>query len=483
MPWLYYYLYGVERVGRASGRKYFGKKDWYRIGATMLIESQKADGSWQSRWGRSDLSTSFALLFLVRGRSAVLFNKLRHGGDWNNRPRDLASLTRWISANFESTVNWQIINTSVPVAEWHDAPILYISGSKSPKFTAADLEAMRTFVHQGGTIFSVTECRGGGFTEGMYDAYKKMFPAYKVANCPRDHELYSIHYRLRGTPRLSVVSNGVRPLVIHTSSDLSLSWQTQKRATRKADYQAAANIFMYVTDKGKAVRRRGTSLWPAKPEVMADTVVTLARLKYKGNWDPEPLAYERFARLMNRHAGTAVKVLGPMAIGELAASGVKLAVLTGTAAFTLPEAEIKALKAFVEGGGTLFIDAAGGESHEVGKGFVVSVEAVLASAFPGKRLWILPPGAPLYTLKDMKIDTVRWRRATRVAMLDTKKPQLQAITVNARPGVIFSRHDITAGLLGVPAAGIYGYHPGDTTDPGTAFKLMRNIVLTATKGP
>ena len=195
------------------------------------------------------------------------------------------------------------------------------------------------------------------------------------------------------------------------------------------------------------------------------------------------LWHTRFARLMDRHAGTAVKVRGPMAIGELAASGAKLAVLTGTEKFTLSEAEIKALKTFVEGGGTVFIDAAGGEEPKAGKGFVASVEAVLAAAFPGQRLASLPPTSPLYTRKGMEIRAVRWRRETRVAMLDTKAPHLRAIRVDGRPGVIFSRHDITAGLLGVPVAGIYGYHPGDVKDPGTAFKLMRNIVLTATKGP
>ena len=480
---LYYYLYGVERVGLASGQKYFGKADWYKTGAQVLLKRQRADGSWRRGWGQSETSTAFALLFLVRGRNAVLFNKLRFDGDWNNRPRDLANLTRWMSTNFESTVNWQIINTSVPVAEWHDAPILYISGYKAPKFTGRDIAAIRTFVHRGGTVLSVAQCRGGGFTEGMYDAYGKMFPKYKPAPCPPEHELYSIHYRLRGAPRLTVVSNGVRPLAIHAGDDLSLSWQQRRYATRKHDFQVAANVFMYVTDKGTALRRRGTTLWPAEATEPPARTVALARLEYEGNCDPEPLAYERFSRLMALETRTGVKVLGPMAVSDLAASGARLAVLTGTGKFKLSADQIKALKAFVTGGGTLFIDVAGGEKPGAGKGFANSVETILAAALPGTKLKRLATTSPLYMLSEMEIKRVRWRRSTRVRSIGGKGPMLETIVVNGRPGVIFSRHDVTAGLLGTPVAGIYGYHPGDVKDPGTAFRLMRNIVLYTYKAP
>ena len=69
-----YTLYGVERIGVASGYKYFGKTDWYAVGSEIVVRGQGADGSWNT-WG-SIPGTAFAMLFLSRGQAPVAFNKL-----------------------------------------------------------------------------------------------------------------------------------------------------------------------------------------------------------------------------------------------------------------------------------------------------------------------------------------------------------------------------------------------------------------------
>jgi prenyltransferase/squalene oxidase-like repeat protein len=46
--WLLYYLYGMERVGRMSGRRFIGDHDWYREGCEKLLKHQKdtLNNSW-----------------------------------------------------------------------------------------------------------------------------------------------------------------------------------------------------------------------------------------------------------------------------------------------------------------------------------------------------------------------------------------------------------------------------------------------------
>ena len=109
--WLYYYLYGVERVGRASGYKYFRDNDWFREGAAFLLEKQDPDGHWRGSGAlMSDLrNTCFALMFLCHGRAPLLFNKLQHGDDWDDKLRDAAGLTHFTQRTLERLLNWQIV--------------------------------------------------------------------------------------------------------------------------------------------------------------------------------------------------------------------------------------------------------------------------------------------------------------------------------------------------------------------------------------
>ena len=70
--WHYYYLYGLERVGVLSKRKFIGKHHWYFEGATLLMESQSG-GAFISKNGYTFTDTCFALLFLKRATNPVKY--------------------------------------------------------------------------------------------------------------------------------------------------------------------------------------------------------------------------------------------------------------------------------------------------------------------------------------------------------------------------------------------------------------------------
>ncbi len=100
-PHPFYCLYGIERAGRLTGRRFFGEKDWYRIGCEYLVNIQQENGSWSGRGQNLDtwppIATSLSLLFLSKGRTPVLISKLAHSGtaregvpeEWNRKRNDV----------------------------------------------------------------------------------------------------------------------------------------------------------------------------------------------------------------------------------------------------------------------------------------------------------------------------------------------------------------------------------------------------------
>ncbi len=527
----FYFLYGIERCGLASGYKYFGTADWYKLGAEYLLKTQQPKGNWVGGIGGADVSTSFALLFLVRGRNAVLFNKLEFPSldagkvvtnDWRCRPRDLAMLTQWISLNFESTRNWQIINLKTPVTEWHDVPILYIAGSLEPSLTAQDIEKLRQYVLQGGTIFSCTECDNpaapNGFHTGIRDIYaKKLFPEYEMVEVPATHELYQkkIEFDLKGKPKFFMISNGVRPLVIHTDEDLPKSWQLNQIGTAANHFQAATNLFMYLTDKGK-LRLKAAHAWPdeAKLTDPQRTTIKIVRLKWGrsedgkhyANWNPEPLSLQRFARLFNGkqesdlqdhviNVGQEVElqVGDPVDLDKVDQRGAKFAILSGVGTVPpLTSAEEAAIKNFVTQGNFLLVEAAGGDQR-----FYASMETSLTKIYGAAAINSLASTSDVFNMKmpDGKLQVIkdpndnskntlmlyRGKTLARVKPRPTTPP-LKAILAKNNPVIFVSQEDISnAGGVGYQSMAVDGYDPGNDID-GSAYRLLRNLVLYACFG-
>lgn len=477
--WQNYYLYSIERVGMASGLKFLGGKDWYSLCARDLLKEQGKDGAWPASGkgirelakgvpaANHDVSTAFALLFLARGRNPILFNKLQYEGTWNCRPRDLANLCEWITGSFEKRVNWQIIDMQADVEDWHDAPILYISGKTPPQFSPADLDKLRLFVQQGGVIFSEAVLNNEAFTADMKEVYAKLFPSFPLTALPEDHPVYNLHFDIKGKKDLLAVSNGCRLLAVHSPREVSRDFQTRAFATRPDTFALIANLYFYVTDRG-SLRSRGVSHWPAETAYTPVKTIHLTRLSYEGWLEREELAWNRFALLMANDYHVKVVLSLPTNILNLRYGQDKVAVMSGAGPFTLSDAQRLVLRQFLTDGGTLIVDSAGG-----GEAFNKSFQEQVLPALPKAQYDFLPTGHELFTLPEMKIDQVTYRRSLREVLHGQKRPRIQAAFLQDRPAILFSSADIHCGLVGYPCWGLMGY------DPDSSFKMMRNLVLYA----
>lgn len=469
----FYTMYGVERIGTASGRKYFGTKDWFQIGADYLVAHQNADGSWNNRWG-SLADTSFGLLFLARGRAPVMMNKLEYAGDkkvadpWNERPRDVANLARWAGRQDEAYYNWQVVNLKVPPEELHDAPILCISGALPLNFTPDEQSRLRTFAEEGGLILGNADGGREAFAKSFQELGRRLFPRYAWQAVPPSDFLFTEQFKdLRIKPKVLELTNGVRKLmVLVPEADPSRAWQTH--STQSAPlFGLGANIFLYATDK-KNLMTKGQTYW-VTPDPAIKPVATLkvARLNVGENPDPEPAGWVRMNAILHNRYRLDVKTnfVKPEAVG-----GHDVADLTGTGAFSLTPAQRSALKQFVTSGGTLIVDAAGGDVI-----FADSAEAELKAIFntPGE---LLDDNHLIFNYPGNRVGAIGFRAYAADKLADRRHAKIHGINVGRRTAVFFSREDLSAGIVGEPVDGIIGY------DPATATALMEGMLLYAQSG-
>jgi hypothetical protein len=502
-----YLLYGIERIGVASGYKYFGEHDWYQGSAAQLVRSQAGDGSWPYGHGGPGVGTPFGLLFLVRGRAPVVMNKLQYEivderasrraarrgskdeeevvelvtkeGPWNQRSRDAANATRWISRQIERDLNWQIVNLKVDPEELHDAPLLYIAGDDELNFTPEHLEKLRRFVEGGGIILGNADCGKGKFTSSFRALGKKLFPSYEFRPLPPDHPIYvGQQFKMgRGGGRKVEVlglSNGSRELMLLLPDDPARAWQMYTGGGSKDElFQIITNIFLYAVDKQNLRYKGETYVVKRNDKVQADRTLAVARLEYAGNWNPEPGGWRRLANIMHNQHKLDITV-EPVKLGEakLAINTYQAAHLTGNTVLKLSPAEREEIKNFVEAGGTLIIDALNGDVN-----FADAVELELKTIFPGSDKELtqpLPLSHPLFNPAGAEIKEVQYRVfASKILLEGLRRPRIRAIKVNDRAAVFFSREDITTGLVGQQVDGILGYTPQSATE------LMANMLLYA----
>jgi hypothetical protein len=510
----YVTLYAVERVGVGSGLKHLGRHDWYQKGSDYLVEKQNPDGSWRaadSYFGALP-DTCFAMLFLARGRAPLLMNKLQHGeaaetaavapasnsqpatstsrparpdaltalktfdtkspgADWNQRPRDVANLAQWVGSIAERDLNWQVLGPGASLRDFFDAPILYVSGSAPLKLREDTKRKLRAYVEGGGLLLGHADCGGKPFAASFRQLGSELFPRFEFRELPATHPHYTGVFRRdkwKNKPSLLGQSNGVRELtLLLPQADAARAWQSKLVGGKEELWQLGADIFFYAAGR-KDLRYRGESNYVEEnPSVKPTRELTLARLEYAGNWDPEPGGWRRVAAILhNEHRlKLAVRPL-KLGVGKLTKQ-YPVAHLTGTTDFKLDEPSRNELRTYVQSGGTVLFESAGGSAT-----FTDAADAELKSLFPNAKLEVLPLSHPLYAAGDPPLKEVTYRPYAQKSVVGASRmPLLQALTVNNRPAIFFSREDLSAGLAGQSTDGILGYAPKSATEIMTRLLL------------
>lgn len=458
--WLYYYLYGVERVGLASGRKYFGDTNWFASAAEFLVRRPGGDAR----------QMAFSLLFLTRGRAPVFANKLRIPGyHWHNRPSDLANLSRWASDQLERRMLWQIVPIDRPATDWMDAPLLYLAGHESLPLSEEQEAKIKRFIDLGGLLVTTADDNRQAFSSSIRDMLQRLYPEYSMQPLGPDDELMDTAYQLDANKlRVQSLHNGVRHLALHIPRDVS--WDLHSESHEDPfPWKLLTNAYHYATEKTGGRARLSTHVLRREADAGARLPLTVGRADYEGNSNPEPLAW-RMQSIFMLNEGKLDVSTKTVQLDDLPdPAEVPFVHVVGTQDVQFTQAHVRSIKRYTQAGGFLLFENAGGRGD-----FARAARDVLDRAYPFKELKPLPLESPVIRgqlIGGYNLSEVDYRRYTLLRLGRINSPRLLGLEVNGRQRVFVTGEDLSQAVLGQPVWGVFGY----STD--SARKLMANLAL------
>ena len=512
--WLYYYLYGLERVGRFTARRFIGDHDWYLEGATMFVKKLQEPliGKFPgTRHEDSVVASSFALLFLAKGRRPVIVAKSRHGPglDWNRHGHDVAHLVEYVESrwkkDYPAGLSWHVLDA--PAASLDDllqSPIIWISGKEAFDLGPDAGPRLRRYLDEGGFIFAEACCpKSVEFDRRLRQLVGEIFPEpeYALQLLAPEHPAWNAEELVPPELQrpLMGIDYGCRTCMIYAPPtdlvdaaaampSLSCLWElggptrTSLPATVRREVDAAlaigTNVLAYATNrelKSKdqlfAIRPRADS--PTDPVERGR--LAIAKLRHAGMCDAAPAALANILRAADRELGIRVdETPTQLDPADERVFDHHLLFMHGRQGFTFEPPQRERLATFLERGGMLLVD-----SVCASPAFTESFRAEIAAMLPDRPLEPIPADDPMFSAAEYggyDIPTVTLREPSggdgpRRVRKRQVAPQLQGVRFGDRWGVIFSPFDLSCALEKHDSMECPGYGRED------AEKIALNLLL------
>jgi hypothetical protein len=496
--WLFYYLYGLERVGRMTGNRFIGRADWYRQGADFLVTSQTELGYWtgvNEVENEPHIATPLALLFLAKGRRPVLMGHLRHGegADWNHHRDGVRNLTFFIEDRWKQRLTWQTIDVrAASPDDLLQAPVLFLSGRDGLQLAPEQIENLRKYLDQGGFLFA--EAAGGGkaFDQKFRELAKQLYPDSPLRLLPPDHPVWYADGKVdpKHQRPLFGVDACCRTNIVYCPQDLACYWELGDLRRVKsyppavqdevaACQQIGANVLAYATNRELRDKLDTPQLAysDAKDGPPDRATLSLAKVSHAGGADDAPNAVANLLAMIEQELAVPVnrerRLLAPTDPRLL---NQPLLFMHGRRQFQFTPAERQALRTHVERGGFLLADAICAAQP-----FADAFRQEMTHIFPDAPLRPLPADHPLFSdaFQGFAISQVQLREPKQDAgggsgPATTKQaPYLEGLEIDGRLAVVFSPYDLSCALENHASLECKGYGPAD------AAKIAVNILLYA----
>lgn len=503
---VFYYLYALERVGRLSGRRFIGPFDWYREGAARLLEVQDEFlGFWRSDSPLEPpgAATSFALLFLAKGKRQVVVGHLQYAADdrWRTHPHAIRPLVRHIERDWSRDLTWQtVLLDRATVDDLLQAPVIVITGNDRLDFTPTQSDVLSDYLAQGGTlVFDADAGMGCGDDTVFHDSVdgwvRRWTDGIGLQPLPPEHAVWSAQRKVA----LEAVSDdqwieGVqaccRTSVFYSPSSLSCRWSLGDALLRRNDpmdpvartkiqnaISIGENIVAYAT--GRQLQEKLESrivLEGAAPEALDRGAIRIATLGINAGGDGADRAVSHAAQLIVESLPIPIaSTAAPVGFDDEVLRDVMYLWVHGRDAFEFTPDQRETLGRFVDRGGMILGSSVCG-SDAFADSFRAEVERIselspLGEMAPDHPVMRVPGG---FDLSQVTVRTPgKTDRGRGGDGLQTRRgaPVLESATCHELIGVFFSPLDISCALESPNSVQCPGYSTED------AAKIVTNWIL------
>ncbi|HMP15711.1 MAG TPA: DUF4159 domain-containing protein [Gemmatales bacterium] len=509
----FYNIYGIERAGRLSGLRFFARGqntliDWYRMGVRTLLSIQNQSGKWEAKAlidGDPVLATSFSLLFLSKGKTPILIQKIAHGptprpysGNWNVHHNDVRHLTDFCSKqvfkkdNRPIPLTWQIfdaarqsragdVDQNVLLQDMLQSPIIYLHGLEAPKFADGEKTLLKRYVEQGGFIIAEATAGRADFDQGFRRLCKELFPDRELTPLAEGHPIWTAAFPVpAGSFELQAIDLGCKTCLVYAPRGISAHWESnlhQENPRTKLAFQLGANIVAYATGleppEDKLTKKQ---IVQNEESPIRRNFLEIAQLNYGGkNWQPAPNAMRVVSNQALKQGLDVILQTKAVTIDDADLFNSKFLYMHGRGLFEWDAEQKKRLRGHLENGGLLLCDACYGDKV-FDQRFRESIQAMF-----GRELEPIPISDPLFSKRVSGKEITRVQCRTEAGKPYTEmEPLFEGIRSDPKDPtsawiVVYSKYDLGCALDRHASTDCIGYQHDSALD------LAMQVLLYALK--
>jgi len=404
--------------------------------------------------------------------------------DWNKDKGDIPSLLNIANRTLGFRYTWKCAALPVFSTDPAQYPIYYYTGSEDFTLSEQEVERLREFVRNGGTIWGDTCFGDPDFFNAFVREMSRVLPGRHFRRLSMKHPLFHCYYDIyqvqhtdevsdapNGEPVMYGLDVGCRTAIILGRHDMSCGWDGH---VRKGAWSVLPNdarkigvnmiCYALATYQLGLYQSQAKVYYEEEQRARGDFVFAQARVG--DNWDTQHNAIANLLKAVATKTTTEVKFeRKPVLLTSDELQQYPFLYLTGHYDFTLSDAEIAALRRFIRSGGFLLASACCGREE-----FDRAFRREIARVLPHETLAPLPAGHPVYSI-FYQIDGVDYNDY--VYGLGEVPPELplEGINIGGVTPVIYSPYGIGGGWRG-------GDHPfARDVAHEDALRLGVNIVL------